>query len=99
MQTFGNAIRPFKEDVVGDISNVLWILMAVIGIVLLIACANVAALILVRTDGRQQELAIRAALGAGRGRIARELLVESLTVGAFGGAAGLAMTYGAIRVL
>ena len=95
----GGAIRPFKEDVVGDISNVLWILMAVIGIVLLIACANVAALILVRTDGRQQELAIRAALGAGRGRIARELLVESLTVGAFGGAAGLALSYGAIRVL
>ena len=95
----GGAIRPFKEDVVGDISNVLWILMAVIGIVLLIACSNVANLILVRTDSRQQELAIRAALGAGRGRIARELLVESLTFGALGGAAGLALAYGAIRVL
>ena len=95
----GGAIRPFKEDVVGDISYVLWILMAVIGIVLLIACANVANLVLVRTDGRQQELAIRAALGAGRGRIARELLVESLTLCAIGGAAGLALAYGAIRVL
>ena len=95
----GGAIRPFKEDVVGDISTILWILMAVIGIVLLIACANVANLILVRTDSRQQELAIRAALGAGRGRIARELLVESLTFGALGGAAGLALTYGAIRIL
>ncbi|HSP68653.1 MAG TPA: ABC transporter permease [Bryobacteraceae bacterium] len=95
----GGAIRPFKEDVVGDISNVLWILMAVIGIVLLIACANVASLILVRTVGRQHELAIRAALGAGRGRIARELLVESLAFGALGGAAGLALAFGAIRVL
>ena len=95
----GGALRPFKEDVVGDISNVLWILMAVIGIVLLIACANVANLILVRTDGRQQELAIRAALGAGRGRIARELLVESFTLCALGGAAGLALAYGAIRLL
>src|SRR6185436_8488895 len=95
----GGAIRPFKEDVVGDISNALWVLMAVIGIVLLIACANVADLILVRTDSRRQELAIRAALGAGRARIARQLLVESLIFAAFGGAAGLALTYGAIRVL
>jgi len=95
----GAAIRPFKEDVVGDISSVLWILMATIGIVLLIACANVANLILVRTDGRQLELAIRAALGAGRGRIARELLVESLTFGALGGVGGLALAWAAIRVL
>jgi predicted permease len=104
MQRFANlkisgAIRPFKEDVVGDVTNVLWVVMATIGIVLLIACANVANLILVRTEGRQQELAIRAALGASRGRLARELLVESLTFGALGGAAGLALAYGAIRVL
>ncbi len=59
------APQTLKQDIVGDIGRVLWILMGTIGIVLLIACANVANLLLVRTDGRQQELAIRAALGAG----------------------------------
>ena len=95
----GAAIRPFKQDVVGDIAHVLWVLMGTIGIVLLIACANVANLMLVRADGRQQELAIRAALGAGRTRIARELLVESLTLGALGGLGGLVLAYAGLRVL
>ena len=78
----GPNLRPLKQDVIGDIGNVLWVLMGTIGIVLLIACANVANLLLVRAEGRQQELAIRAALGAGWGRIARRLLLESVALGA-----------------
>jgi predicted permease len=90
---------PLKDNIVGDVGGVLWILMAVIGIVLVIACANVANLLLVRTEGRQQELAIRAALGAGWGRIARDLFAESVMLGLFGGVLGLALAYGAIRWL
>jgi putative ABC transport system permease protein len=92
-------LAPLKQDVVGDIGNVLWVLMGTIGLVLLIACANVANLLLVRAEGRQQELAIRAALGAGWGRIARDMLLESVTLGLLGGALGLALAYGALRVL
>jgi predicted permease len=90
---------PLKDAIVGDVGNVLWILMATIGIVLVIACANVANLLLVRTEGRQQELAIRAALGAGWGRIARDLFAESLMLGLFGGMLGVGLAYGAIRWL
>ena len=95
----GPNVRPLMHDVVGDIGTVLWVLMASIGLVLLIACANVANLLLVRAEGRQQELAIRAALGASRGRIAAELLVESIVIGLLGGVLGLAFAYGAIRLL
>jgi len=95
----GPALRPLKQDVVGDVGKVLWVLMGTIGLVLLIACANVANLLLVRAEGRQQEFAIRAALGAGWRRIARELLVESMTLGAFGGIFGLTLAYGGLRLL
>jgi len=95
----GPRVRPLKEEVVGDIGKVLWVLMATVGIVLLIACANVANILLVRMEGRQQELAIRAALGASRGHIVRELLLETVLLGAMGGLLGLGFTYLAIRLL
>src|SRR5258708_32549363 len=95
----GPNVHPLKDDVVGDVGKVLWVLMGTVGIVLLIACANVANLLLVRADGRRQELAVRAALGAALGRIARELLLESALLGVGGGALGLALAYAALRAL
>ena len=95
----GPDIHTLKSDVVGDVGNMLWVLMGTVGVVLLIACANVANLLLVRAAGRGQELAIRAALGAGRLRIARELLVESVMLGVFGGVFGLGIAYGGLRLL
>jgi predicted permease len=93
------AVRPLRQDVVGDISRVLWIVMATVGIVLLIACANVANLLLVRGQVRRQELAIRAAIGAGTGRIVRELLLESAWLGVIGGVLGLALALFGVRAL
>ena len=77
-------VRPLADDVTGDIGRVLWILLAAVGVVLLIACGNVANLFLIRVEARQQELAMRTALGASRGRIARVLLSESVLL-AIGG--------------
>ena len=91
--------RYLSQTIVGDIGKTLWVLMGTIGIVLLIACANVANLLLVRAEGRHHELAIRAALGAGRRDIARELLMESVALGLLGGALGLGLAYGAVQVL
>jgi putative ABC transport system permease protein len=93
------ALRPLKNDVVGNVGNMLWVVMATIGIVLVIACANIANLLLVRAEERRQEFAIRAALGAGRGRMAREIFVESFTLAAMGGAVGLALAYGGLALL
>ncbi len=92
-------LRSLKQQVVGDVGDTLWVLMGTIGLVLLIACANVANLLLVRADGRQQELAVRAALGAGWGRLARELLVESAVLGLAGGVLGLGLAYTGLRLL
>ena len=91
--------RPLKREVVGDLGKVLWVLMGSIGVVLLIACANVANLLLVRTEGRQQELAIRTAIGAGSREIAREILGESVLLGILGGGVGLALAYLALQLL
>ena len=93
------SVRPLKQDVVGDVGRTLWVLMGTIAIVLLMACANVANLQLVRATARQQEFAIRAALGARGTRAARQLLVESLTLAALGGALGVGLAYGGLRVL
>lgn len=93
------AFHPFKQDLTGDIGAMLWVLMGTIGIVLLIACANVANLLLVRVESRHMELAIRAALGAGVRRIAYELLLESMTVALLGGLVGLALAFAALRLL
>jgi putative ABC transport system permease protein len=92
-------IHPLKERLTGQISSVLWVLMGTVGVVLLIACANVANLLLVRVEGRQQELAVRAALGASRGQIARDLLLESVILGVLGGAVGLLLAFAGLRVL
>lgn len=93
------AIRPLKEEVVGKLGDVLWVVMGTIGLVMLIACANVTNLLLVRAESRQQELAVRAALGAGSRRLIRELLVESLLLGLMGGALGIVFAYGGVRLL
>jgi putative ABC transport system permease protein len=95
----GPKIQPLKQEVVGDIGATLWVVMGTLLLVLLIACANVANLMLVRGESRQQELAIRAALGASWSRIARGMLLESMTLGVTGGALGLGMAYAALRIL
>jgi predicted permease len=95
----GPNLRTLKQDVVGDVGKVLWVLMGGLGLVLLIACANVANLLLVRAEGREQELSIRAALGASRARIAAEMFLESLILALLGSVLGLALAYGALRGL
>src|SRR5215471_18111406 len=92
-------VRPLKQELIGGADEMLWVLMGTIGMVLVIACANVANLVLVRAQDRHQEMAIRAALGAGRGRLARQVLVENLVLGLLGGAAGLALAAAGLRVL
>jgi predicted permease len=91
--------RPLKRLIVGDVGNVLWLVMTTVGVVMLIACVNVANLLMVRAEARNHELSIRAALGAGRGRIARELLVESLTLGAVGGILSIGVAWVGLRLL
>jgi predicted permease len=93
------ALRALKQEVIGNVGNLLWVVMGTLGIVMLIAGANVANLLLVRAESRQQELAIRAALGAGRARIARDLLTESLLLGLIGGVFGVGIAYEGLRVL
>ena len=93
------AVRPLKQDVVGEVGDLLWVVMVTIGVVLVIACANVANLLLIRAAARQHELAVRAALGAGVGRLRRAAVLESVAVGLLGGLAGLAIAAASLRAL
>ena len=92
-------IRPLAADVIGNIGDILWILLAAVGVVQLIACGNVANLFLVRAEGRHQELAMRAALGASRVRLARTLLSETVLLAVAGGAVGMVLAEAGIRLL
>jgi putative ABC transport system permease protein len=96
---FAPALTPLKDDVVGGVAGMLWIVMGAVGAVLAIACANIANLLLARADARRRELAIRAALGAGRRRIAGELLREAVVLGIGGGVLGIALAHAGLELL
>jgi putative ABC transport system permease protein len=91
-------ILPLKRHVIGNVVDALWIVMGTIALVMLIACANVTNLLLVRAEARQQELAVRAALGAGGARLLRELLIESAVLGLMGGVLAAGLAYEALHL-
>jgi putative ABC transport system permease protein len=96
---FHPTVHPLQEEMVGGMETPLWILLGTVGLVLLIACANVANLFLVRAEGRQRELAVRAALGATRRKLAGQFLLESLVLAGVGGVLGLGAAWGGTPLL
>jgi predicted permease len=96
---FAALARPLREDVVGEVGKALWVLFGAVGCILVIACANVANLLIVRGEGRQKEMAIYTALGAPRGRLIGAMLAESLLIGCGAGVAGMLLAWGGLRLL